>query len=77
MNSATPQVKTGEGTITDFTDFGNYNYVVPTAVAGDQIEDNWWSGRGNTDFEIIPVWGGDDSGATMTVPVITKTCSDG
>ena len=77
MNSASPQVKTGEGTITDFTDFGNFAYTVPTAVTGDQLEDNWWSGRGNTDFETIPVWGGDDTGITMTVPVITKTCSDG
>jgi len=78
MNDATPQVKTGEGTITDFTDFGNYNYVVPTAVAGDQIASDWWSGRGDTTFFNIPVWGDDgDTGMTMTVPALTKTCSDG
>ena len=56
-------------TITDFSDFTNHISLVPSAVTGDQIASDWWSGRGNTDFEAIPVWGGDDTGVTMTIDI--------
>ena len=76
FNSANPPVKTGETTITDFATWTNYsnNGTTPTAVTGDQIPDNWWSSRGNTDFEIITVYG-EASGVTMTVPLIEHTCA--
>ena len=64
-----------ESTVTDFTDFDNYWSVsAPTAVTGDQLASDWWSGRGNTDFEIITVWGA-TSGVTMTTPLINPTCA--
>ena len=56
-------------TVTDFSDFTNHVSLVPSAVTGDQIASDWWSGRGNTDFEIVPVWGGDSSGVTMTIDI--------
>jgi len=70
-----------ETTVADFTDFSNYaNAVVPTAVTGDSISDDWWSNRGSDDsgfsadsFYTIVVWGGSD-GVTMTVPVDVATC---
>ena len=76
FNDATPPVKTGEATITDFTDYNNYNNVIiPTAVTGDQIADDWWSGRDTDTFYHVVVWGGSDTGATMTFPVIAGTCT--
>jgi len=67
--------KQGDTTITDFTDWTNYETsTVPTAVTGDQIASDWWSGRGDTTFFNIPVWGGDDTGVTMTVPIAINTC---
>lgn len=75
FNSENPPVKTGENTITDFTDWLNYeSSIVPTAVTGDQIASDWWSGRGDTSFYYIPVWGGDDTGVTMTMPITINTC---
>ncbi len=65
-----------EATISDFTDFNNY-YIngIPTAVTGDQIPDDFWSGRAADGFYTIVVWGGtDDTGATMTFPVKEFTC---
>jgi hypothetical protein len=68
-------VKTGEITITDFTDFDNYrNAVIPTAVVGDQIPSDFWSSRDGDSFYTVVVWGGSDTGVTMTVPVINGTC---
>ena len=55
-------------TITDFDDYANYVYEIPTAVTGDQIASDWWSGRGNTDFDTVTVWGG-SNGSTMTIGV--------
>ena len=56
-------------TVTDFTDLLNYECnVIPSAVTGDQLPDDWWSGRGNTDFETITVYG-EASGVTMTAPL--------
>jgi len=61
--------------ITDFSGYDIHNMdIIPTAVTGDSIADDWWSGRGNTDFEIITVWGGDD-GTTMTVPATSTSYS--
>ena len=61
--------KTGETTVTDFTDFGNYiNAVIPTAVTGDGIADDWWNTRGEDSFYTAVVWGG-DTGVTITLPV--------
>jgi hypothetical protein len=72
---ADPIVKTGETTVTDFTDFSNYyNWVIPTAVTGDQIADDWWSSRDTDGFYNVIVWGGADIGATMTCPVDPATC---
>ena len=72
---ADPITKTGETTVTDFTDFNNYyNWIIPTAVTGDQITDDWWSSRDSDGFYTVIVWGG-DAGATMTFPVDTVTCT--
>ena len=67
--------KTGETTVTDFTDFGNYsNAVVPTAVTGDQIPDGWWASRDTDSFYHVVIWGGSEEGVTMSFPVINGTC---
>jgi hypothetical protein len=56
-------------TVTDFTDYTNYTIsIVPTAVTGDNIASDWWSGRGDNTFFTIPVYGG-DTGVTISVPV--------
>jgi hypothetical protein len=73
-DDGTPPVYS-ETTVTDFTDFNNYaNAIVPTAVTGDQIADDWWSTRGEPGFYTVVVWGG-DAGATMAFPVISGTCN--
>jgi len=64
--------------ITDFTNFNNYrkNGIIPTAVTGDQIADDWWASRGDTDsFYTIAVFGSADieTGVTMTVPLHPNT----
>ena len=65
---------TGNSTITDFTNFDNYmNYIVPTAVTGDQIADDWWSSRATDTFYTVVVWGGSSIGVTMSVPTIAET----
>ena len=70
-----PQVYS-ETTITDFTDFDNYaNSLTPTAVSGDQIQDDWWANRDTDTFYHVIIWGGSDIGATMTFPVATVTCT--
>jgi hypothetical protein len=70
-----PLAKTGETTVTDFTDFNNYeNSVIPTAVTGDQIASDWWSNRDTDSFYTVVVWGSEDTGATMTFPVTSNTC---
>lgn len=76
FNDATPPVKTGETTITDFTDFSNYAKVIPTAVTGDQIPSDFWSGRDTDSFYTVVVWGSEDTdtGVTMTFPVTFGTC---
>ena len=59
-------------TITDFTDFDNYYPQIPTAVTGDQIESDWWSTRGTTDFTYIYVWGNPadaTAGVTMSFSI--------
>jgi len=62
--------------ITDFSGFDIHHMgIVPTAVTGDQIASDWWSGRGNTDFEIIPIWGGGADGVTITVPATSTSYS--
>ena len=63
-------------TVTDFTDFDNYeNSVIPTAVTGDQIADDWWSSRTSDGFYTVVVWGNDaNTGVTMATPIITHTC---
>ena len=69
--------KSGESTITDFTDFSNYiNSTVPTAVAGSQIEDGWWASRDADTFYHVVVWGSedDDIGVTMTFPAQQSSC---
>ena len=64
-----------ETTVTDFTDFSNYvNSIMPTAVTGDQIADDWWSSRSEDSFYHVVIWGGGDEGVTMTFPVIAGTC---
>jgi hypothetical protein len=57
----------GYETITDWNNFDNYlNFDCPTAVTGDQIPaESWNPGI----FQIITVWGGDDSGAIITMPI--------
>ena len=70
-------VKTGEITITDFTDYSNYrNGCIPTAVTGDQIADDWWSSREDDTFYTVVVWGSEDTdqGVTLTVPTDHPTC---
>ena len=65
--------------ITDFTNFNNYGItgIIPTAVTGDQIADNWWASRDDTDsFYTIVVWGGGANGVTMTLPVTAGTASE-
>ena len=64
----------GSTKVTDFSDLSNYvgtggeGLVIPTAVTGNQIADDWWSGRGDTSFFYIPVWGdAADTGTTITV----------
>ena len=65
-----------EVVITDFTDFNNYyNFVVPTAVTGDQIADDWWSSRDTDTFYDIPVYGDPSgTGVTMAFPVTQGSC---
>ena len=69
-------VRIGETTVTDFTDYDNYNNrVLPTDVSGDQIADDWWASRDTDSFYTIVIWGGsgditDSVGVTMTIPVI-------
>ncbi len=58
--------------VTDFTDWTKYALIIPSAVAGDQLPDGWWAGRGNTNFEIITVYG-EASGVTMTAPLPSVT----
>ena len=63
-------------TVTDFTDFNNYaNAIVPTAVTGDQIADDWWAGRDTDTFYTVIVWGTEEDGigVTMTIPVTFGT----
>ena len=73
--SSDPLVIPEETTVTDFTDFGNYaNAVIPTAVTGDQIADDWWSSRDTDSFYHVIIWGGNDIGVTMTFPVASPTC---
>lgn len=57
----------GETVITGFTDIDNYKPVLPTAVTGDQIKDNWNDGDGK--FHTIQILGG-DTGATATIPML-------
>ena len=74
-NDAEPPARIGEVTVTDFTDFNNYrNAVIPTAVTGDQIPSDFWSGRDGDSFYTVVVWGGSDTGVTMATPIITYTC---
>ena len=64
-----------EATVTDFTDFNNYlNHIVPTAVTGDQIRDDWWSSRDADSFYYIVVQGASSVGVTMTTPVTGPSC---
>jgi len=76
-NDASPPVLIGETTITDFTDFDSYaNAVVPTAVTGDQIADDWWTNRDTGSFYHVVVWGtSSDTGVTMAFPVADGTCA--
>ena len=64
----------GSNKVTDFSNLDNYvgtggeGQVIPTAVVGNQIADDWWSGRGDNSFFYIPVWGDPaDTGTTITV----------
>lgn len=58
--------------ITDTADFNSIsNYfgnIIPTAVTGDQIADNWWSSRETDTFYYVYVWGGSEDGVTITIP---------
>jgi hypothetical protein len=65
-----------ETTVADFTDFDNYrNNVIPTAVTGDQIADDWWSSRTSDGFYTVVVWGNNaNTGVTMATPIIGYTC---
>lgn len=68
--------KTGETTVTDFTNYDNYRgWVVPTAVTGDQIRDEWWSSRDTDTFYYVVVEGASSLGVTMAFPVIDGTCA--
>ena len=66
--------------VTDFTDYDNYydnfGQILPTAVTGDQISDDWWAGRETDSFYTIVVWGGGANGVTMTLPVTAGTASE-
>ena len=65
-------------TITDFTDFDNYyNSNIPTAVVGDQIDNDWWASRETDTFYHVVVWGSSDTGVTMTFPIVEKTSEQG
>jgi hypothetical protein len=56
-------------TVTDFTVYTDYTIsAIPTAVTGDNIASDWWSGRGDNSFFTIPVHGG-ASGVTISLPV--------
>tara|TARA_B100001093_G_scaffold513929_1_gene586866 strand:- start:145 stop:720 length:576 start_codon:yes stop_codon:yes gene_type:complete len=79
INPADGEVADGDGNVqfenvTDFTNWAKYKRdCVPTAVVGDQIADDFWSGRDDTtDWCTITVWGGDDTGVTITHPLKGK-----
>jgi hypothetical protein len=52
----------------DFNSISNYFRIIPTAVTGDQIADNWWSSRATDTFYYVYVWGGSAEGVTITIP---------
>ena len=61
----------GYETITDWDNYDNYlNFDCPTAVTGDQIPAGTWN---HPTFQIITVWGGDDSGANITMPLTVNS----
>jgi len=54
--------------VTDWTTVDSYYQETPTAVSGDQIPSDFWSGV--TVFHNIPVWGSDGTaGTTITYPL--------
>ena len=54
--------------VTDWTTIDSYLQETPTAVTGDQIPSDFWSGV--TVFNNIPVWGSDGvSGTVITYPL--------
>jgi len=53
----------------DGSDYDQYVAVIPTAVVGDQIPSDLWSSRETDSFYTIIVWGGDDSGVTISTPL--------
>jgi len=54
--------------VSDWTTVDSYKLETPTAVSGDQIPSDFWSGV--TVFNNIPVWGSDGtSGTTITYPL--------
>lgn len=54
--------------VSDWTTADSYMQELPTAVAGDQIPSDFWSGV--TVFNHIPVWGSDGiDGTTVTLPL--------
>ena len=67
-----PKSITVNSTITDFSDYNNYVYIIPSAVTGDQLPDDLWSSRSEDSFYTVPIYGG-DRGATMTIPVIENS----
>ena len=67
-----PKSITVNSTITDFSDYNNYVYIIPSAVTGDQLPDDLWSSRSEDSFYTVPTYGG-DRGATMTIPVIENS----
>jgi hypothetical protein len=67
-----PKGITVNSTITDFDNYDNYAYAIPTAATGDQLPDDLWSSRSEDSFYTVPIYGG-DRGATMTIPVIENS----
>lgn len=63
-----PASATGQTELTNFLDYEKYEYVIPTAVTGDNIEDYWNDAISSGEMYDVPVYGG-ALGTTVTIPL--------